>query len=215
MRTSSKPFVGINTDLRVPAKGRAPVSVVQAGYYDSVIASGGIPIIVPPLTKEPELRQILDRLDALVCTGGDDLDPKRLGMAPHPAVKVVPARREDSDRLLIRMVAERKMPVLAVGLGMQLINVMFGGTIYLHLPEDLPRALPHRDALGGSHRHGIEITPGTRLDDIYGDGEIRVNSNHHQAVRRGSLAAVGLVGRVHGGCAPFRNHPHAADRGLP
>jgi putative glutamine amidotransferase len=48
----------------------------------------------------------------------------------------------------------------------------------------LPRSLPHKDPLGGSHRHGIEITPGSRLDDIYGDGEIRVNSSHHQAVRR-------------------------------
>ena len=184
MRTSSKPLVGINTDLRISAKGRSAVSVVPAGYYDAVLTAGGIPVIIPPLTKEPEMTQIVDRLDAIVMTGGDDLDPKRLGMSPHPAVKVVPARREDSDRLLLRMAAERKMPILAIGLGMQLVNVMFGGTIYAHLPEDLPRALPHRDPLGGSHRHGIEITPGTRLDEIYGDGEIRVNSCHHQAVRR-------------------------------
>lgn len=184
MRTSTRPLVGMNTDLRIPAKGRAPVSVVQAGYYDSVLSSGGIPIIIPPLLKEPDMRQIVDRLDALILTGGEDLDPKRMGLAPHPAVKVIPARREDSDRLLVRMATERKMPLLGVGLGMQLINVIFGGTIYMHLPEDLPRGLPHKDALGGSHRHGIEITPGTRLDEIYGDGEIRVNSSHHQAVRR-------------------------------
>lgn len=184
MRTSSKPLVGINTDLRIPAKGRGPVSVVAAGYYDCVLSAGGVPIIIPPLTKEPELRPIIDRLDAMVLIGGDDLDPKRIGMTPHPATRVALPRREDSDRMLVRMATERKMPLLAIGFGMQLINVMNGGTIYQHLPEDLPRSLPHKDPLGGSHRHGIEITPGARLDDIYGDGEIRVNSSHHQAVRR-------------------------------
>lgn len=184
MRTSSRPVVGINTDLRIPAKGRAPVSVVATGYVDCVLAAGGIPLIIPPLTKEQDLRPIVERLDAMVLIGGDDLDPRRLGMAPHPAVRIALPRREDSDRLLVRMATERKLPVLGVGFAMQLLNVMFGGTIYQHLPEDLPRALPHKDPLGGSHRHGIEITPGTRLDDIYGDGEIRVNSSHHQAVRR-------------------------------
>jgi putative glutamine amidotransferase len=184
MRTNSKPLVGINTDLRIPAKGRSPVSVVATGYVDCVLGSGGIPVIIPPLTKEQELRPIVDKLDAMVLIGGDDLDPKRLGMSPHPAVRIALPRREDSDRLLVRMATERKLPVIGIGFGMQLLNVMFGGTIYQHLPEDLPRALPHKDPLGGSHRHGIEITPGTRLDDIYGDGEIRVNSSHHQAVRR-------------------------------
>ena len=184
MRNSTKPLVGITTDYRIPLKSRAPVSVVAAGYYDSVLGAGGIPIMVPPLTKEAEMKQIVDRLDALVLASGDDLDPKRMGLPPHPAVRAVPQRREDSDRLLCRMATERKLPLLGIGLGIQMINVVFGGTIYMHLPEDLPRAMPHKDPLGGAHRHGIEITPGTRLDEIYGDGEIRVNSSHHQAVRR-------------------------------
>ncbi len=183
--TKKKPRVGINMELRVPAKGRGPVSVIHAGFYDSVLAAGGTPIIIPPFVKDADLRPIVDLLDALVLVGGaDDLDPKRLGQAPHPAVRTVPSRREDADRLLVKLAAERKLPLLGCGLGMQLINIVFGGTLYLHLPEDLPRAMPHKDPLGGAHRHGIEITPGTRLDEIYGDGEIRVSSEHHQAVRR-------------------------------
>jgi putative glutamine amidotransferase len=149
-----------------------------------VLQAGGIPNIVPPLLKEPEMRQVVNRLDALIMTGGDDLDPKRIGMPPHPSIRTVLPRREDSDRLLLKLAVARKLPILGVGLGMQLINVVFGGTIYQHLPEDLPKALPHKDPQGGWHRHGLEIQPGTRIDDIYGDGEIRVNSNHHQAVRR-------------------------------
>ncbi len=184
MRTSWKPQVGINMDLRLPAKGRVPVCVVPTGYIDSVVMAGGIPVIIPPLVKEPELRPIMQRLDALVLTSGDDLDPKRLGMSPHPSIRPALPRREDADRIMLKLAVDRKLPMIGVGMGMQLINVHFGGTIYQHLPEDLPRALPHKDPLGGSHRHGLEIQPGTRLDDIYGDGEIRINSSHHQAVRR-------------------------------
>ena len=93
-------------------------------------------------------------------------------------------RRDDSDRLLLKLVLERQMPVLGVGLGMQQINVAFGGTLFMHLPEDLPRAMPHKDPTGQTHRHIVLIEPGTRLEEIYGGGEIRVNSAHHQAVRQ-------------------------------
>lgn len=180
----TKPLVGINMDLCRLAKGRVTYSVVHTGYYDCVLKAGGIPMLIPPLTKQPEFEPILDRLDALILGGGDDLDPKRLGLRPHMTSKVMEPRREDSDRLLCRLAAERKLPTLGIGVGMQLLNVLCGGTIYQHLPEDLPRALPHHDPLGGSHRHAIEVTPGSRMDDIYGGGDIRVNSHHHQAVRR-------------------------------
>ena len=77
------------------------------------------------------------------------------------------------------------MPVLAIGLGMQQLNAALGGELFLHLPEELPRALPHFDpSCQGPHRHAVLIEPGTRLDEIYGGGEIRINSAHHQAVRQ-------------------------------
>jgi putative glutamine amidotransferase len=77
------------------------------------------------------------------------------------------------------------MPLLAIGLGMQQINAAFGGTLFLHLPEDLPRAMPHVDtANDGPHRHLVLLEPNTRLEEIYGGDELRVNSSHHQAVRQ-------------------------------
>jgi putative glutamine amidotransferase len=96
----------------------------------------------------------------------------------------MPGRRDDSDRLLVRRLLARRTPVLGIGLGMQQLNVACGGTLFLHLPEDLPRALPHRDPTGAPHRHTVLIEPGTRMEEIYGAGEIRVNSAHHQAVRQ-------------------------------
>ena len=77
---------------------------------------------------------------------------------------------------------------------MQQLNVVNGGGIYLHLPEDMPRSIPHRDPQGGVHRHTVVMEPGTRMEEIYGPGEIRVNSYHHQGIRK--LAPIFRVGAV-------------------
>ncbi len=65
---------------------------------------------------------------------------------------------------------------------MQLLNVSQGGTLFLHIPEDLPKALPHRDAMDPHHRHALVIEKGSLLERVYGDNDIRVNSLHHMAV---------------------------------
>jgi putative glutamine amidotransferase len=103
-------------------------------------------------------------------------------------------RREEFDRQLVRRLVARQMPLLAIGVGMQLLNAAHGGSLYLHLPEDLPRAMPHRDPSGGPHRHIVVLESNTRMEEIYGAGEIRVNSAHHQAVRQpGSGLRVGAL----------------------
>jgi putative glutamine amidotransferase len=80
------------------------------------------------------------------------------------------------------MVAKRRRPVFGIGTGMQLLNVSQGGNLMLHIPEDLPKALPHKDPIDPAHRHGLEVIPKSLMERVYGDGEIRVNSLHHMAV---------------------------------
>ena len=92
------------------------------------------------------------------------------------------ARREEFDRLLVRLVAKRRLPVFGIGSGMQLLNVSQGGNLHLHIPEDLPKAIPHSDSIDPAHRHGLEVVPGTLMERVFGDGEIRVNSMHHMAI---------------------------------
>ncbi len=178
----SKPIIGMNADFRAAAGDTPAFSYVGAGYFESILKAGGIPQIIPPLDELDDIEQVLDGLDGVLLVGGADLDPQRDGWMLHPTVKPLDPRRETFDRGLAKLVCERRMPLFGIGVGMQLMNVTMGGNLLLHIPEDRPQALPHRDALDPAHRHTLEILPGSLLDRVYGDGELRVNSRHHMAI---------------------------------
>ncbi len=179
---ASKPLIGVNADYR-SARGDSPAfAFMAAGYFDSLTKAGAVPIVIPPIPEEADLNRVLDLLDGVVLIGGGDLDPRYDGFMLHPSLRLLDERREEFDRTLVRLIAERHMPVLGIGCGMQLLNVSQGGNLFLHLPEDLPRALPHSDAMDAAHRHALEVTPGSLMERVYGEGEIRVNSMHHMAI---------------------------------
>jgi putative glutamine amidotransferase len=184
MALQTRPFIGVNADFVPAGKGRTAQVRLNAGYVDAVVAAGGLPVVAPPIAKGVDLGPFLERLDGFVLSGGLDMDPRRQGLSSHLSIHPLPERRDESDRVLVRALLQRRPPLLAIGLGMQQLNAALGGTLHLHLPEDLPRALPHRDPTGAPHRHTVLLEPGTRLEEIYGGGEIRVNSAHHQAVRQ-------------------------------
>jgi len=178
----AKPLIGINADFRTAQGNQLSFSVVTAGYYDSILRAGGVPVIIPPMEEEDDINAVLDSLDGFVFIGGADLDPRRDGFMLHPTVRPMDRRREAFDRKLMQLIADRRMPVFGIGVGMQLINVTMGGNLFLHIPEDLPTAIPHRDPQDPGHRHSLEIQPGSLMERVYGDGEIRVSSRHHMAV---------------------------------
>ena len=175
MPDPTRPLIGVNADFTPSAKTITAHLRLAVGYVDAIVAAGGLPVVLPPMCKDVDPDAILDRLDGILLSGGLDLDPRRHGLPTHTAVHLMPERRDDSDRLLVRQIVERRLPVLGVGLGMQQLNVALGGTLFLHLPEEQPRAMPHRDAAGMPHRHLVLVEPNTRLEEIYGGGEIRVN----------------------------------------
>jgi putative glutamine amidotransferase len=182
-KESPRPLIGVNTDYFAATKTYSAHARVNAGYFDAVLAAGGLPILLPPVGKEAELDALLDKVDGVLLTGGLDMDPRRNGQALTSSIQLMADRRDTSDRLLVRRVVERQIPVLAIGVGMQQLNVFTGGTMFLHLPIDVPKALPHFDPAGGPHRHIVMLEPDTKIDEIYGGGELRVNSRHHQAVK--------------------------------
>ncbi len=182
MSKSKRPIVGINVEYKSALNGVPGVCYAFDGYPDLVAQSGGIPLLLTP-TADPEIvDEYLNCVDALVFVGGGDLDPRNDGFMLHPFVRRMDPRREAFDRALMSEAAKRRVPVLGVGVGMQLLNVSQGGTLFLHIQEDIPRALPHRDAMDPYHRHGLVIEKGTLLDAVYGDADVRVGSAHHMAI---------------------------------
>ena len=180
-----KPLIGINGDYRPGRKDGFSLSWYNSGYYDCITAAkpGGLPMPIPPFVESDDLKQFLGMLDGLVLAGcALDLDPIRLGMEKHPATKPMPLRREDFDRRLCKMAVEMRIPILAIGSGMQTLNVVCGGTLIQHIGEEVPKPLLHRDPVEPTLRHILDIVPGTTVDSIYGPGEIRINSQHHMAV---------------------------------
>jgi putative glutamine amidotransferase len=178
----SKPIIALNADFRAAAAGRSSFTFVDACYYDAVTQAGGIPLVLPPLENDDDLADALAPVDGVVLVGGADLDPRRDGWMMHPTIRPLAPRRESFDRRLMRQVAQRRLPVLGIGAGMQLLNVMMGGNLLFHIPEDRPSALPHLDPLDPAHRHTLVLTPGSLMERVYGDGELRVNSMHHMAI---------------------------------
>jgi putative glutamine amidotransferase len=221
MAHQTRPFIGLNADFAPASKVNLAHVRLNAGYLDTVITAGALPVIIPPLGKDIDVEPWLDRLDGFILTGGLDMDPRRLGLPSHASVQPLPERREESDRQLIRLLLERRLPLLGIGLGMQQINVACGGSLYLHLPQDMPRAMPHRDLTDPAHRHTVLIEPNTRMEEIYGAGEIRVNSCHHQAVRQigaglraGARAPDGVIEAIestdpHWFCVGVQWHPES------
>ena len=178
----NKPLIGINADFRAAARSVPAYSYIAAGYFQSVISAGGIPVVLPPMDDPDSISHALDALHGFMLIGGADLDPRNDGFMLHPSVRPLDPARETSDRMLMADIAERRMPVFGIGTGMQLINVQQGGNLFLHIKEDLPQAVPHHDPHDANHRHTLDLVSDSLIGRVYGDGEIRVSSRHHMAI---------------------------------
>ena len=179
-----KPLIGITLDAEPPGGySQYPWYALRANYAGAVAAAGGIPIGLPHL---PELADaMLDRIDALIVTGGAfDVDPALYGDgAIHPTVSLKAARTA-AELALLQGALFRDMPVLGICGGQQLLAVALGGTLIQHIPDSVPAALEHEQP-NPRHEpgHSITLVSGTRLHSIVGTGTMHVNSAHHQAVR--------------------------------
>jgi putative glutamine amidotransferase len=158
--------------------------LLRADYVRSVEEAGGLPVVLVP-GKPQDAKELLSRLDALVLSGGADVDPALYGQAPHPKLGRVFAERDRFEIALCREALENDFPLLAICRGHQVLNVATGGTLVQDLPSEIGRVIEHdpeveRDVMA----HQVSLVPGTRLREILGRDEVAVNSFHHQAVDR-------------------------------
>ncbi len=144
--------------------------------------------------------QVLDRVDGLVITGGRDLSPALYGQENTASVHIYEGD-DTRDMALIREARMRRMPVLAICRGLQAVNVTLGGELHQHVLSDSD---PEHPGPAGeptdrnAHRHTVEFVEGCRLASVYGVGERRVNSLHHQAISR-AAPGLAVVARTPGG----------------
>jgi putative glutamine amidotransferase len=174
----------------------APLDVYLSEYTDKIWAAGGLPVNLPTC-GDPT--QVADRLDALVLSGGDDVDPRAYGRPLGAAVHHVDPRRDRFELALLEAVLERDLPVLGICRGAQLINVALGGTLVADLPLDCGEAHASFEFPRELRRHAVHLEPGTTGHRLYGS-EVWVNSFHHQAVETPG-AGVTVSGRAADGVA--------------
>ena len=158
---------------------------LSLNYARSLEGAGLIPLIVPPLSDPTCAGEILDSAAGLLITGGEDVDPARYGAAPHPKLGEINPARDATELALIEAARVRRLPLLAICRGPQILNVAFGGTLYQDLPSEHPSSVDHDPKGEASARtHDVRITPGSRLAAATGTTAMGVNSYHHQAIHK-------------------------------
>ena len=161
------------------------------GYYQSVIRAGGTPVIIPPSADKAVLMNTLDHIDALILSGGGDINPLYSGVEPQPGLRGINSERDLPELLITRLAYNRQMPILGICRGIQTLAVALGGKVC----QDIKASVKHsQDADRSEPTHSVTIAEGSTLYNIYkeqllppsagraGEGLLLVNSFHHQAV---------------------------------
>jgi putative glutamine amidotransferase len=176
-----KPIIGIGSDVLL-TKGERDRAFAYTTYVDSLRRAGAVPVVIPPQPENAEA--IVGGLDGILLAGGDDCDPSVYGEQRHPSVEPMDPRRQSNDLTLARVARERGIPTLGICLGVQMMNVAAGGTLIQDIDSELRTDIEHASPASDRIEHDVLIEEGTRLAEIFGDQELKVNSSHHQAIRR-------------------------------
>ena len=150
------------------------------GYYKQVLAAGGTPVIVPPLSSTETIVETLRHLDGLLLSGGADINPLYQGEEPIPALHGINRERDLPELLITRLAYDRQLPILGICRGIQTLAVALGGKV----EQDIKASIKHsQEADRSEPTHTVAVDQDSTLYNIYGSPTLLVNSFHHQAVR--------------------------------
>ena len=169
-----RPLIGITANYE------GMDATLRYAYYNKVVEAGGIPVIIPPVNDRHVLVNTLDRLDALILTGGADINPLWCGEEPSPKLGHINSKRDLPELLITRLAYNRQIPMLGICRGIQTLAIALDG----HVAQDIPSStIKHsQDADRGELTHSVTLHKNSEIYRLYGTQNIFVNSFHLQAV---------------------------------
>ena len=179
-----QPIIGITTNEGKNRDGY-PTTFLMNSYIKVILQAGGVPVLIPSLIAENGWDALYSRLDGLLFSGGGDISLERFAGEAHPRIDDVEPLRDAVEMNLIHSAVSDGKPFLGICRGAQAVNVALGGTLYTHIPDQLPGALDH--SYPGNMRtvlvHEVKIEEGTHIAEILGEPIVKVNSLHHQGLK--------------------------------
>ena len=219
-----------------PETGRRPVIGITGnyddlscklgqGYYKSVVAAGGVPVVIPPVADKEVLVNTLNHIDALILSGGGDLNPLFVGEEPSPRLRGINQERDLPELLITRLAYNRQIPILGICRGIQVLAAAFGGKVAQDIT--ITANVKHsQDADRSELTHSVKLVEDSTLYNIYGQERLLVNSFHHQAVKEAgekfrvvAKSSDGIVEAIES--SEYKSiigvqwHPECFDEGLP
>jgi len=182
--SGARPVIGICTAIESArwAAWELLVNLSPRSYSLAVQRAGGISLLLPPddvVAESPD--ELLDLVDGLILAGGSDIDPGSYGARPHPTTTGTRPERDRFEIALGTRALERDIPVLGICRGMQMLNVIQGGTLQQHIPEAIGND-DHRHTPGAFSDHDVLLEPGSLAERVVGAERTAVSSGHHQGV---------------------------------
>ena len=217
-----KPRIGVTCGT-VPDGGTLALDLE---YVEALLRAGAIPLVLAPDLPEESLPEILENLDGLLLSGGPDVDPVHFGEEPLPGLGRIDPGRDRVELGLARLALAAGMPILGICRGAQVLNIAAGGDIFQDLPSQAESLLRHvqQPTPMTYPTHAIRVEKGCRLRSVTGTETLRVNTWHHQAVRKvapgfavSATAEDGVIEAIEKTGAPFvmgvQFHPESMARG--
>jgi putative glutamine amidotransferase len=184
--SSDLPLVAVTATVRTE-DGRPRIRLNSA-YLEILERAGLTPVVIPPFHGDATavaaaVDRVLDAVGGLVLTGGEDMEPARYGARASPLLGPVNTARDATEVAAVVSAGERRMPVLAICRGIQVLNAAFGGTLIQDLPSERPGPIAHDpDQPRTSRTHSVQLISGSRAAAALSATKLDVNSSHHQAV---------------------------------
>lgn len=184
------PFIGITSSYdggkrKNSLRPNRELYYLNRSYVLSIQKAGGIPLIIPPIDDLKNIDTVLDKINGLLLTGGHDIHPKAYGAKRHLKTDTLESLRQNYELALTKRALKLGIPILAICLGCQMLNIAAGGTLIQDIPSQIPKSLIHsqkekRDKL----THWVNIENNSFLYRIIGKRKLQTNTFHHQSIAR-------------------------------